>query len=101
MPRPSPRRCRARPATAPAESLARCALLLELSDQRLRMQRGDQVAQRLRPLLDELRGAVCVDIPAEALPDHLDLLLDELLHRTLVAERVVDREADPLVVSAR
>ena len=65
------------------------------------MQRGDQVVERARAGLDQLHRAVGVDVAGQALGEHLDLLCDELLERPLVAERVVDSEADPLVVAAR
>ena len=50
--------------------------------------------------LDHLHRPVGVDVAGEPLGEHLDLLGDELLERPLVAQRVVDREADPLVVAA-
>ena len=78
--------------------LARVAL--QLGDQQLRVQRGDQVVQRLGAGLDQLDRAVGVEVAGEPLGQHLDLLGDQRLQRLLVAQRVVDGEPEPLVVAA-
>ena len=48
---------------------------------------------------DDLRRAVGVDLAGQALEQHAHLLLDQRLERLAVAQRVVDREADRLVVA--
>ena len=49
---------------------------------------------------DDGGGALRVDV-AEPLDQHVDLALDQRRERVAVAERVVDREAERLVVAAR
>ena len=50
--------------------------------------------------LDQRHRLVGVHLAGEPLHQHVDLLLDEVGHRLLVAEGVVDGEADPLLVAA-
>src|SRR4051812_19426553 len=83
-----------------ASLTTRVALTLQLGHQQLGVQRRDQVVQRLRAVLDHLHRAAGVHLAREAVEQDLDLLLHEVLERALVAQRVVDREADPLVVAA-
>ena len=90
------------PVACPAvvEAASPPALALELGDQQLGVQRGDQVVERADAGLDDLERPVGVDVAGEALGEHLDLLGDERLERPLVAQRVVDGEAEALVVAA-
>ncbi len=77
------------------------ALALQLGDQHLRVHRRDQVLERLGSGLDQLHRPVGVHLPGEAVHQDLDLLADQLLHRPLVAQGVVDGEADLLLDSRR
>ena len=52
------------------------------------------------PGLDQVDHAVGLELAGQALEHHLDLLLHQRLQRALVAQRVVDGEADLLVVAA-
>src|SRR5215204_4490278 len=85
---------------AAARSVARRALALELRHHRLAVQGAHQVLQRLGAALDHVGGGLGVHLPGEAVHQHVDLLLDELVERALVAQRVVDGEADALVDAA-
>lgn len=49
---------------------------------------------------EHLDDALGGDLAGEAAHDHLDLLLDQLFERGLVAEGVIDGEVDLLVVAA-
>src|SRR5215218_6954098 len=102
--------CRARPRACPRCSIrwpssTRVARRVkpdagaERLEQHLRVHRADQLAQRLAAGADDLHGAFGLDLP-QALDQHVDLLLDERAQRLAVAERVVDREAERLVVAA-
>jgi hypothetical protein len=61
--------------------------------------RADQFAQRLGAGRDDLAAAVDVEF-RQAIERDANLLLDQWLERVAVAQRVVDREADLLVVAA-
>ena len=76
------------------------AAAVQLRDQQLLVQSADEVAQRLGPRLDQLYHLIRLDLAGEPLGQNVDLLLDELLERALVAEGVVDGKADPLLVAA-
>ena len=60
----------------------------------------DQVAQGLGPGGDDLDGALGVDLAGQALEQRRHLLLHQRLQRLAKAQRVVDREAELLVVAA-
>src|SRR5262245_41354470 len=72
---------------------------LELGDERLGVHRREQIVERLGPRLDQLHRLVRIHLTREALHQNVDLLPHEVGHRLLVAERVVDGEADPLLVA--
>ena len=73
---------------------------LERSEQQLGVHGADQLAQRLGARGDDLHGALDVDLPREPLSSTRHLLLDQRLQRLAVAQRVVDGEAERLLVAA-
>src|ERR1700710_264272 len=73
---------------------------LELGNQQLGVERGDQVLEWLGPGFEHLDDPLRRDLPGKPVHHHVDLLADQLLERLLVAKGVVDREADLLVVAA-
>ena len=81
--------------------MARGRLPAQLGQQQLGVHRADQLAQRLGARRDDLGGAVDLDLAGEAVEQRPDLLLDQRCERLAVAERLVDGEAEPLVVAAR
>src|SRR3569832_2562903 len=86
---------------APSAGASLLALASQLGEQQLRVQRADLLAQRRGAGGDDLDRAVLLDGPGEAAEQHAHLLLDERRERLAVADRVVDGEADRLVVAAR
>src|SRR3954453_21396566 len=72
----------------------------ELRHEQLRVQRRDQVLERLGAGGHELDRAIRVHLAREPRHQDLDLLLDQSLESTLVTQGVIDREPDPLVVAA-
>ena len=76
------------------------AVALELGDHQLRVQGGDQVLQGLGAGFEHLDHALGRDLAGEAVHDDADLLADQVFEGALVAQGVVDGEADLLVVAA-
>src|SRR3954453_20223535 len=85
----------------PCYSGARFANACELGDQQLRVQRRNQLAQRLETPFHQLDDSFGRFLARKALGQEPRLFPHELLERSLVAHRVVDREADLLAVAAR
>src|SRR5205823_2875227 len=79
--------------------LGSAVLAVQLGEQQLRVHRPDEIAQRLRPGGDDVDGALDLHLARKAVQERADLLFDERLERLAVAERVVDREAQRLVVA--
>ncbi len=76
------------------------AAALQLGDHQLRVQRRDQVLQRLGAGFKHLHHPLRRDLAGEPFHHHVDLLADQLFQGGFVAEGVVDGEADLLVVAA-
>ena len=65
------------------------------------MHRADELAQRLGARRDDLDRPLDRDLARQAVQQRPDLLGDERLERLAVAQRVVDREPERLVVAPR
>jgi tetratricopeptide (TPR) repeat protein len=85
-----------------ALALARrnCELTEQLGDHQLGVHRRDQVLEGLGARFEHLDDPLGRNLAGEALHHHLDLLADEVFEGGLVAQGVVDGEADLLVVAA-
>src|SRR5207244_2287352 len=77
------------------------ALAAQLGEQELRVHRAQQLAQRLHARLDDLKRALDVHLARQAAEQSAHLLGDQRLERFAVAQRVVHREAQRLLVAAR
>jgi hypothetical protein len=80
--------------------LAPTGLAAQLGEEELRVHRADEAPQRLAARGDDVRGALGLHGPGQAAEQRPDLLLDETDQRVAIAQGVVDREAQRLVVAA-